>query len=145
MASFERGTKRICAECSSKFYDLNRDPILCPSCGTKFVIAPERTAPVVAKKEEVKVEEKEEEKEEATVEVAETDEAAKSAGAEVISINDVEGEGDDDDDDNEVPDDVEDVEVDESIGKDGQDTFLEEDDDDDDKLGIEVPKSDNEQ
>lgn len=36
-----RGTKRTCqsAECGSRFYDLNRDPIACPICGTIYEIA----------------------------------------------------------------------------------------------------------
>lgn len=28
-----RGTKRVCAACGVRFYDLARDPIVCPSCG----------------------------------------------------------------------------------------------------------------
>jgi uncharacterized protein (TIGR02300 family) len=34
----ERGTKRTCqsAACGSRFYDLNRDPITCPICGTIY-------------------------------------------------------------------------------------------------------------
>jgi uncharacterized protein (TIGR02300 family) len=34
----ERGTKRTCqsASCGSRFYDLNRDPITCPVCGTIY-------------------------------------------------------------------------------------------------------------
>jgi uncharacterized protein (TIGR02300 family) len=34
----ERGTKRTCqnGECGSRFYDLNRDPITCPICGTVY-------------------------------------------------------------------------------------------------------------
>jgi uncharacterized protein (TIGR02300 family) len=36
-----RGTKRTCqsSECGSRFYDLNRNPILCPLCGAAYVIA----------------------------------------------------------------------------------------------------------
>jgi uncharacterized protein (TIGR02300 family) len=36
----ERGTKRTCQnpECSSRFYDLNRDPITCPICNTVYAI-----------------------------------------------------------------------------------------------------------
>jgi uncharacterized protein (TIGR02300 family) len=36
-----RGTKRSCQnpECGSRFYDLNRDPITCPVCGSNYVIA----------------------------------------------------------------------------------------------------------
>ena len=31
-----RGTKRVCQNCGSKFYDLNRDDIVCPICNTVF-------------------------------------------------------------------------------------------------------------
>lgn len=31
-----RGTKRVCQSCGSKFYDLNRDEIVCPICDTVF-------------------------------------------------------------------------------------------------------------
>lgn len=36
-----RGTKRTCqsAECDARFYDLNRDPIICPICGTIYELA----------------------------------------------------------------------------------------------------------
>jgi uncharacterized protein (TIGR02300 family) len=33
------GTKRICAGCSAKFYDLGKDPIVCPTCDTLYVVA----------------------------------------------------------------------------------------------------------
>jgi uncharacterized protein (TIGR02300 family) len=36
VANPEWGTKRICQSCSAKFYDLNRDPIVCPKCQTEF-------------------------------------------------------------------------------------------------------------
>jgi len=32
----ELGTKRLCAHCSAKFYDLNQTPITCPKCGRVF-------------------------------------------------------------------------------------------------------------
>jgi uncharacterized protein (TIGR02300 family) len=34
----DRGTKRTCQnpECGSRFYDLNRDPILCPICQSAY-------------------------------------------------------------------------------------------------------------
>jgi len=37
----ERGIKRTCQnpECGSRFYDLNRDPIVCPICQTVFQLA----------------------------------------------------------------------------------------------------------
>ena len=40
MAKPELGTKRLCAGCGAKFYDLNKDPIVCPKCSTVFEVAP---------------------------------------------------------------------------------------------------------
>lgn len=34
MAKPEWGTKRVCLSCSARFYDMMRDPIVCPSCAT---------------------------------------------------------------------------------------------------------------
>jgi uncharacterized protein (TIGR02300 family) len=39
-----RGTKRVCLACATRFYDLLRDPIVCPSCGAHHV--PEAPAPI---------------------------------------------------------------------------------------------------
>ena len=36
MAKPELGTKRLCASCGAKFYDLSKDPIICPKCETVF-------------------------------------------------------------------------------------------------------------
>jgi uncharacterized protein (TIGR02300 family) len=41
----ELGTKRICGNCNSKFYDLNKEPIVCPTCKTVFeppIVVPEK-------------------------------------------------------------------------------------------------------
>jgi uncharacterized protein (TIGR02300 family) len=58
-----RGTKRTCqsAECGSRFYDLNREPITCPICGTIYELAhsplalaaPEEKSPRKPRKAEV--------------------------------------------------------------------------------------------
>jgi uncharacterized protein (TIGR02300 family) len=40
VAKPELGTKRLCGGCGAKFYDLSKDPIVCPKCSTVFVIAP---------------------------------------------------------------------------------------------------------
>src|SRR3954447_1567909 len=32
------GTKRICSGCEAKFYDLGKDPIVCPTCETVYVV-----------------------------------------------------------------------------------------------------------
>lgn len=34
MVKAEWGTKRICLNCGARFYDMNRDPIVCPACST---------------------------------------------------------------------------------------------------------------
>ena len=36
MVKPEWGKKRICSACNTKYYDLNKSPIICPSCGTEF-------------------------------------------------------------------------------------------------------------
>ena len=38
MSKPELGTKRLCGNCGAKFYDLNKDPIACPTCATVFVV-----------------------------------------------------------------------------------------------------------
>jgi uncharacterized protein (TIGR02300 family) len=40
MTKPELGTKRLCAHCGAKFYDLNHAPIACPKCGTVFEAVP---------------------------------------------------------------------------------------------------------
>ena len=37
MAKPDLGTKRLCGHCGAKFYDLDKDPIVCPKCETVFV------------------------------------------------------------------------------------------------------------
>jgi uncharacterized protein (TIGR02300 family) len=109
VAKIELGTKRQCQICGAKFFDLNKDPILCPKCGTVFqgvALRAQRAAP------------KDEEEEE---------EAASPAGIELVPLEEADA-GEDKvaavaDDDIEVEDDgvVE-------------DTFLEEEEEDDDDV-----------
>jgi uncharacterized protein (TIGR02300 family) len=35
MAKPELGLKRVCVSCGAKFYDLTRQPAICPKCGTE--------------------------------------------------------------------------------------------------------------
>ena len=39
MTKQELGTKRLCAHCGAKFYDLHHSPITCPKCETVFEVA----------------------------------------------------------------------------------------------------------
>jgi uncharacterized protein (TIGR02300 family) len=36
VAKPEWGTKRICPSCGTRYYDMTRDPIVCPKCSTPF-------------------------------------------------------------------------------------------------------------
>lgn len=45
MTKSELGTKRICLHCNLKFYDLHKNPIVCPSCKTVL----EAPAPIASK------------------------------------------------------------------------------------------------
>src|SRR5690348_7718322 len=36
LAKPEWGSKRICPSCGTRYYDLLRDPIVCPKCSTPF-------------------------------------------------------------------------------------------------------------
>jgi uncharacterized protein (TIGR02300 family) len=44
MTKPELGTKRRCNTCETKFFDLNKDPIVCPKCGAVF--APPQPDPI---------------------------------------------------------------------------------------------------
>lgn len=122
MAPFDRGTKRQCQHCSTKFYDLAKSPIVCPHCGKEFLLTEARPSrPAVVEKP--------------VVEEVDKDPAATEAGAEVVSLEDADAEQEDDGE--EIPD-VEDVEVDDELADGDDDAFLEEDEEDD-KIDFNVP------
>ncbi|MEE2956016.1 MAG: TIGR02300 family protein [Pseudomonadota bacterium] len=54
MAKAAWGEKRICEDCGTKFYDLRKDPIICPKCGSEFtkpsLVISSRTKTADAKK-----------------------------------------------------------------------------------------------
>ena len=39
MVKAELGTKRTCPSCAARFYDLLKNPIVCPKCGVSFIAA----------------------------------------------------------------------------------------------------------
>ena len=61
MAKPEWGLKRTCLNCGVRFYDMQRDPIICPSCETIFdpmaLVRPKR-ARAAANQSKAKVENK---------------------------------------------------------------------------------------
>jgi uncharacterized protein (TIGR02300 family) len=36
VAKVEWGTKRLCPNCGTRYYDMHHDPIVCPRCGAAF-------------------------------------------------------------------------------------------------------------
>ena len=117
MARPELGMKRQCMNCGAKFYDLAKDPIVCPKCGTAFQAAaatPARAAAPVA----------------AARRVVEEEPEVEAAGPEMVSLEEVEaGEAEKD------PVIEDDIEVAADVG--GEDTFLEaEEEGDDDVAGL---------
>ncbi len=38
MPKEEWGTKRLCPQCQTRFYDLRNDPMTCPACGAVFSV-----------------------------------------------------------------------------------------------------------
>ncbi len=110
MAKPELGTKRQCQSCSAKFYDLGRDPITCPKCGTVFQIMQARGARAAA--------------------VADDELDVDPAAAVMVPLEDVDVA----DDDKAIL--TDDIELDDGIVAD-DDTFLEqEEDENDDVAGL---------
>ncbi len=68
----ELGSKRRFQKCGAKFFDLNKDPIICPKCGALFHQMAARAQSAVAKDEDDK------------------EEAIAPAGIELVSLDQVE-------------------------------------------------------
>jgi len=111
VAKPELGSKRQCMSCGAKFYDLNKEPAVCPKCGTVYQASSSGRAPppVIAR-----VSEEEEPDTETT-------------GPELVSLDEVEAAEADKDIPGDEDIDVVDDEADE-------DTFLEEEEEGDDDV-----------
>ncbi len=116
MPKDEWGVKRLCPSCSTRFYDLQRDPMTCPGCGATFDLES-----LLAKKSPSARAEK---KEAAPAAVAQGAGTAKADDAEVLDDdtsgdNDVQiddGLLDDEEDDDVSLDDITDVAGDDDEG-----------------------------
>jgi uncharacterized protein (TIGR02300 family) len=114
LAKPELGNKHQCQNCGAKFFDLNKDPIICPKCGTVFVVAAAARARPAAKAEE-----------------EEETEVATPAGVEVVSLDEVEA-GEEKAAAEPV---VDDIDVEEDAEEDAaDDPFLEEEEEEDDDV-----------
>ena len=111
MAKPELGSKHQCQNCGAKFFDLNKDPIVCPKCGTVFQGAAARARPTAKPDEE------------------ET-EVATPAGVDMVSLDEVEAS-----EEKAAEPAVDDIEVEEDADDDAaDDPFLEEEEEDDDDV-----------
>jgi uncharacterized protein (TIGR02300 family) len=122
LAKPEWGTKRICPSCGTRYYDLLRDPIVCPKCSTPFdpeaFLRARRArppAPVEKELEPVGTEEVEGDLETEEIEAVEEEEDADVALEEAEEedeelIEDASELGEDEDDMAEVIDNVEEEE-----------------------------------
>ncbi len=112
-----RGTKRQCQSCNARFYDLNRDPIVCPICQTPFQLKGAAAVAHAARAAEALEEEDDDVAllgDTGDVEVVSLDEAA----SEEDDIPDIEG------------DDLEDLDADADL-KDDDDALIPDDEDED--------------
>lgn len=95
------GLKRICTSCGVRFYDLNKRPIVCPSCNTEF------TGDIKVKSRRGRLaseSKKESQIQEADVNETEDDIFEEDDGLDVVSLDDAEVESDDEDEDDGVMD-----------------------------------------
>jgi uncharacterized protein (TIGR02300 family) len=92
VAKPELGNKHSCQQCGTKFFDLNKTPVVCPKCGAVQQIAARATRAATA--------EKDEEEADTGVELVSLDEVeAGEAALETVAEDDVEIEDEGSDDD----------------------------------------------
>lgn len=130
-----RGLKRICLNCSVRFFDLNKRPIICPECGTEF------TGEVKIKARRGRIAADDATEDDQTSKATESDEddiiEEEAEEAETVSLEDVKESDDDNDDDDDLADDI-DADIDADI----DDADLEDLDDDDDDLNVDIEEED---
>lgn len=107
MAKPELGMKRQCQHCGAKFFDLNKNPIVCPKCGTVFLGAV-RARSVVKEDEE---------------------EVAAPVGVDIVSLDEVEAA-----EEKVVETAVDDIDVEDPADDAEDDSFLEAEEEDDDDV-----------
>jgi uncharacterized protein (TIGR02300 family) len=96
VAKPELGTKRLCTNCGAKFYDLNKDPIVCPKCHTALELTavrrpePTRPQPPAAAAEEEVVAPETQEAEFVSLEEADAEAEGKKTGGEAEVVEEAE-------------------------------------------------------
>lgn len=125
-----KGLKRICMNCGMRFYDMDKDPIICPSCETEFTgeIKVKTRRGRAAAMEEVATKEAEK----AAPEADEEDDLDDiDADDDIVSLDDVEDDEDLDDEDDDTTLPIEDDDLDDDL--DDLDDDLDDLDDEDDE------------
>jgi uncharacterized protein (TIGR02300 family) len=106
VAKPELGSKRQCQNCSVKFFDMGRDPILCPKCGAVYQVPANTRAQARA---------------------AADDEPEAESAADLVSLEDADAA-----DSKAAAAVTDDIEIEDDDGAD--ETFLEEEEEDDDDV-----------
>ncbi len=120
-----KGLKRICMSCGARFYDLNKKPIICPSCNTEFtgeIKVKTRRGRLPSEAVEAQVEE---EVPVLAVEEEET-EVVEEGETETVSLEEIEEDSDDVDEDA-ITLDEDDIEIDDEDLDDLDDDDIDED------------------
>jgi len=133
MSKPEWGIKRVCPSCGIKYYDFNKNPIICPKCQFEFdpdLLLKSRKGRSIASKTEVNQVSSDVQKEEETLE---------------DDINSIENDGDilEIDDETDIQDNDIENNIEEKIGTDDDDIEIIEDDlEDKDDFSIEIDDED---
>jgi uncharacterized protein (TIGR02300 family) len=95
-ASSPMGLKRICTSCGTRFYDLNKRPIICPNCATEFT----GDVKLKSRRGRLPADAKKDEPQKAAIAAHEEDEIlVEDEEIDVVSLEDVEEDVDDEEDD----------------------------------------------
>ncbi|MCB9965402.1 MAG: TIGR02300 family protein [Rhodospirillales bacterium] len=131
LAEDPRGMKRICPNCGTHYYDLNKRPIICPSCSNEFSteikIKTRRSRSSIDPQAGNKADHEDLLEGDDLLEEDESEE-------DVVSLDDLDDEGNDSD----VEDDSDDLDLDDEDDDLDLDDDLEDLDDEDDDLDVSV-------
>ncbi|MCK5375118.1 MAG: TIGR02300 family protein [Alphaproteobacteria bacterium] len=157
-ASNPMGLKRICTNCGIRFYDMNKRPIICPSCEGEFTMEtklksrrgrasasiveakeapPSKPANKKSVKEDIPATETDDDDDETSYNVPEDEDGDEDDGVEAVSLDDsdkskINNDNNDDDsalNDEDTLDDIPDFGDEIDDDPDDDDTLLEKDDD----------------